>query len=36
MLLLIGALLASPTGLSAQTTRLFLDSQPGDFISGGI
>jgi hypothetical protein len=36
MILLIGALLAVPAGASAQTTELFLDSQPGDFVGGGI
>ena len=36
LLLLVGALLVPATQLSAQTTRLFLDSQPGDYIGGGI
>ena len=36
MILLLGALLAVPAGASAQTTQLFLDSQPGDYIGGGV
>lgn len=34
--LLVGAFVVMPATVSAQTTRLFLDSQPGDFIGGGI
>jgi len=29
-------LLSGPLGASAQTTQLVLDSQPGDYIGGGI
>ena len=36
LLLLVGALLVPAPQLSDQTTRLFLDSQPGDYIGGGI
>jgi hypothetical protein len=36
LLVLVGALLVPAAQLSAQTTRLFLGSQPGDYIGGGI
>lgn len=36
ILLLLSALLAAPVTSWAQTTRLFLDSEPGDYVGGGL